>query len=391
MDEVYFDVETTTKNTGHVFTPENKLVSYSLVELPGSKNVCFCYYTDPGFLQPIRKAVSRPVVVVGFNLKFDLHWLNRSSVRLHPECKIWDCSLAEFVISGQQARFESLNDSLASYGLPLKHDLVKDFWDAGVDTPDIPYPVLEEYNNYDVTGLIALKEYQMGLMSPEQINLVYLMGDDLKALVHIEASGVKFNPEKTVELINQIDAEKASFDALLATFLPEEFKHYPIYFNVNSGDHLSCLLYGGNLSYEYSIQVPKVNGDGTKSKRVAVEIPFKRLFTPLEGTEIKKTIKNPQEGFHVYQTGAEVLGQLHSRDKKAMEVLKLIQNLAKRIKTQEMAQSLLDKTSSMGWQDNLLHSQYNQNVAITGRLSSSAPNGQNFNSDLDSLLESRYD
>jgi hypothetical protein len=230
----------------------------------------------------------------------------------------------------------------------------------------------------------------MSLMTPEQINLVYLLGDDMKALVHIEAAGVKFNPERTEELIQTIEAEKESFDAILASFLPVEFSQHPIEFNVNSGDHLSCLLYGGTLSCSYSRQVPKIKGDGTKSQRVTVDIPFKRLFNPIKGSEVTKTIGNSVNGFHVYQTGAAILGQLHSRDKKAMEVLKFIQGLAKRTKTQEMAQSLLDITEKFNWQDSLLHSQYNQNVAITGRLSSSAPNGQNFNADLDSLLESRY-
>ena len=47
---------------------------------------------------------------------------------------------------------------------------------------------------------------------------------------------------------------------------------------------------------------------------------------------------------------------------------------------------LLEK---MEWGE-FLHGQYNQCVAATGRLSSSAPNMQNFSGDVDRLLVSRY-
>ena len=47
---------------------------------------------------------------------------------------------------------------------------------------------------------------------------------------------------------------------------------------------------------------------------------------------------------------------------------------------------LLEK---MEWGE-YLHGQYNQCVAATGRLSSSAPNMQNFSGDVDQLPMSRY-
>ena len=54
-----------------------------------------------------------------------------------------------------------------------------------------------------------------------------------------------------------------------------------------------------------------------------------------------------------------------------------------------MLEQFLSVMETKGW-DGSIHGQFNQVVARTGRLSSSAPNMQNTPPELDKLLVSRY-
>jgi hypothetical protein len=184
LNTVTFDVETTTKNKGHPFTPSNFMVSYSLKI--NNEPATFHYYTDPDFQTCLRKALESCSLLVGFNIKFDIHWLHRQGLSLPPGCSVFDCSLAEFIITGQEAVMVSLNDTLISYGLPPKYDKVKEYWDLGIDTPDIPYDVLEEYNNGDVENTYQLFILQCEITNEKQHKLILLEGADLRTLVDAE-------------------------------------------------------------------------------------------------------------------------------------------------------------------------------------------------------------
>ena len=71
----------------------------------------------------------------------------------------------------------------------------------------------------------------------------------------------------------------------------------------------------------------------------------------------------------------------------------MISSLLKRAELAKLQDTYYGKLPTllahMEW-GKLLHGQYNQCVAATGRLSSSAPNMQNFSGDVDKLLISRY-
>lgn len=97
----------------------------------------------------IAEHINTADLVVGFNIKHDLHWIWRAGVKT-PNIKIWDCQLAEFLLEAQTNPYPSLNTTCEKYGIPLKLDVVAEYWDKGIDTNEIPTDILREYLQGDL-------------------------------------------------------------------------------------------------------------------------------------------------------------------------------------------------------------------------------------------------
>ena len=378
------DCETTTSNKGHPFDPRNKLVCHA------SSISGFKLSSDPGFLSYSPKGDWLPLV--GFNFKFDCHWLWPNGVPVNP---IWDCQLAEHVITGQKAQYISLNECLERYGLEQKKDQVKEYWEAGINTDEIPLPILQEYQEWDVRQTGQLFLVQQDLTDEKQKQLIYLMGEDLKVLHHIEQAGLRFDASAASAYLSRLREEVAEIERSLKGFLPV-IQHGT--FNFDSGDHLSCFLYGGTLTFDYSIPETSVYKSGPKkgeprtiNRWFEERVVFEQRFKPLEGTELKKTKDETSPTItRLYQTDAPTLASLKG-GKEGKSILGLLSARSEKQKLVEMLESIFNLFEKYQWQDNLIHGQYNQNVAVTGRLSSSAPNMQNFPPELDRFIISRYD
>lgn len=391
IDEILFlDVETTTFNKGHPFDPRNKLVSYVTCI---NNNTVFKHYSDPDFMGWIKDQLNSASIISGFNVKFDVHWLRRLGLFLPAKVKVWDLQLGEFILSGQQNRFASLEDTYKSYGMDGKksHE-IEDYWNAGINTDEIPVPILEKRGIGDVQPLPELFSAQYAMLTPQQRKLVWLEGEDLKALADAEYNGIKFDMDKAQEKLQRLSHEIKLIHDRLDKCLPSGI---PIgCFNWDSGDHLSAFLYGGTIEFKYVSEVLTYKTGqraGESYNRWAVRsVDFPRRFKPLEGTEVAKTKDDPMATTRFYQTDGPTLLQLKSRDKDNKEILQLLHERADKTKVAEMVQGIINKMVEKNWEDNMIHPQYNQNVVITGRLSSSQPNMQNQPPEVDKLFISRY-
>jgi DNA polymerase I len=318
-------------------------------------------------------------LIVGFNFKHDVAYLRREGCNF-SNVKVWDVQIAEFVLGRQLHKFPSLNDTAIRLALPTKLDVVKvEYWDKGVDTADIPWPILSEYAAGDAALTLACYHRQITELTPKQKVLVSLMSQDMLILQEMEATGITFDEEMCKASSKEIEHQIKMYTEELQAFYP----NVPI--NFNSGDNLSAFLYGGTV-YEDGKEHVGFYKSGLKAgqpkfKNTVIEHQLPRLFEPIKGSELAK------EGY--YETNEGVLKKLKGKNKSIIEKLLHLAKLEKMNGTYYLGLPKLN--AEMHWPKGKLHGQFNQTLAATGRLSSSKPNQQNFASELQDIFVSTYE
>ncbi|UOF80630.1 DNA polymerase [Caudoviricetes sp.] len=378
------DVETTTSNKGNPFDQTNKCVcvgvKWKMADGNSWKPVIL--YDDFSSLQEI---INRASLVVGFNIKFDLHWLRKIGIDI-SNVRVWDCQLAEFILNNQKTPYPSLDDAAIKYGFPKKLDVVKtEYWDKGIDTDKIPKNILSEYLSQDLilTQQVFEKQWEI-FKTDKRLPLFKLQCLDLLVLEEMEYNGILFNTEEALKKAATIEKE---LDGIYKD-ISISIGGIPI--NLSSNDHVSALLYGGHITEDIRIPVG-VYKSGEKIGQVRNKILTKeyilpRIVEPLEGTEVKKsTPENPY--WEVNETTLRSL----KVTKEAKKIITLLDNYGKLEKLRgtylEGYAKLIDK---MNWPKNMLYGTLNQCVAITGRLSSSKPNLQNADPATKVFMETQY-
>lgn len=212
------------------------------------------------------------VLLVGFNLKFDLLWeLAQGNKELREFFKrggrIWDCQYVEYLLRGmtQDAQMVALDDIIESYGGRRKIDEVKLLWEAGVKTSEISESLLADYllgthaeqrNSGDIgnTELIFLgqikkaKAFGMTKMIEDRM-------DGLLCTTEMEFNGLKVDIAVAGARLKVLMEDLAKQTTVLKNSLPE----LPWEFNWNSRIQVSCLLFGGTVKYEVREPYPDEN------------------------------------------------------------------------------------------------------------------------------------
>ena len=373
-----FDVETTTTNKGSPFTLRNKLVTIQIKDGDNPTRVF-----KPEEFHEVPAILRSASMLVATNAKFDLHWLQRELGFLAQS--VWDCQLAEFLLSKQLWIYPDLATMCEKYGVDKKLDIVKlEYWDKDIDTDKIPFDILAEYGARDVDATYQVFLKQMDILTSEKSSLFHLFRvqcNDLLCLQDMEYNGILYDAEASLtaaeelnEQISQIDAE---IQAKCGMGIPIKF---------DSRDDISTLLYGGTIGVDSKIPIgvfkTGARAGETKFKNITTEYAFPRLVEPLKGSELKK------EGF--YSTDADTLVSLKP-DKTTRQ---LINKLLERAKVKKLQSTYLTGFPKiigvMEWENNILHSNLNQCSVVTGRLSSTKPNQQNLPEEAKRHCVTRY-
>lgn len=375
-DALALDTENNTWSKGAPFDQRFKAVCHSWCDSRGSG--ADTYNEDS--IASLRDSIERARILVGFNAKYDIHVLRKLGIDTTGK-QWWDCQIAAFILSNQREKYPSLAGTAEKYGLPVKLDIVAtEYWSKGIQTEDVPWPILSEYAVRDAELTLAIYGCQLAEASPSQRRLIKLCCMDMLVLEEMEWNGIKFDEELADRRAAEIKEQVREIEEKLCAIYPD----VPVSFN--SGDQLSAFLYGGSIEEVVKDHIgffksgAKVGQPRFQNRIVVHELP--RLFTPLPRTELKKP------GF--YQTSADVLLKLRG-NKTTKDILTLIQQRT-RLSTllEKTYEGLMKVHREQNWEPNYLHGQFNQVTVATGRLSSSKPNLQNLDGDAQDLFVSRY-
>lgn len=379
MNLLAFDCESSIIANGDPYHPDNRLVQVGF------------YNPDMGYITPYKEYINPEGIqylldrhiIVGANFKFDLAWMERIGIDTR-QIKVYDIQLAEFILSNQTHAFPSLGGMAQKYLGQNKVDNIKlNYWEQGVDTWFIPEEELTHYLKEDLRLTLEVFKVQEKLLKKQsKWNLFKLQCLDLLVLNNMEWNGIPYEKERSIALASELENSITEIRNTIT-----RYSQCPT-FNCNSGDHLSCLLYGGTIIHEYRLPIG-VYKSGTRigqprNKVFTEEYIQPPLITPLKGSELKK------EGY--WSTDEQTLSSLKPKTKEMKELISAILRLSKLEKLKGTYYEGLPKImNERHWQDNLIHGKFNQCVARTGRLSSSQPNLQNFPPEALSLCRSEYD
>lgn len=372
---VSLDVETTTINEGDPYCPNNRLVSLVVY----NPQIGFLEYYKQ-FPKEIQKIIDTYTLILA-NGKFDLAWLRREGFDL-TKANIVDVQYAQYLISNQQDKFASVDNMASAYLNKHKIDKIKlEYWDKGIDTWYIPKEDLMEYNREDCKLEFELFEKQLTILQEQnKLPLFLVHCDDLLVLEEMQWNGIKYDVTNSLQKASELEAQLNILEHKFKLLSEAEF------FNPGSGDHLSALLYGGTLTN--TIKVPiGVFKTGTKVghiryKNIKEERIFPRLIDPLPNTEYVKG--------NVWSTEEDTLKSL-PKNKTVKPIIELIlefRGIKKLISTYLVGFPNIIK--KRGWENEILHSNLNQCITITGRLSSTKPNQQNMDGTTKQFCISRY-
>ena len=328
-------------------------------------------------------------VLVGHNLKFDLlHMYNVPNLKcrewVQAGGKIWDTQLAEYLLEGQSITYPSLDQVAVKYGGTLKDDRIKAFWDADVDTEDIPEEMLKEYLKNDVLNTEIVFKAQVQRAKDEgMLPLIESQMEALVATTEMEWNGMYMDREIAAEGIKKLAKEKAVVQERVIKFMREQINNEMIEPSPTSNDDLSVVLFGGELKYTTQVEVKDEDGNPVRYKtglRVG-EIKTKKVefiwpVPPTYATKFTRPLK--KKGF--YSTDDKVLKKIRDtafgtdEDKQFIEDILELRKINKDLNTYYLGYTALV------WPDGRLHGNIHHCSTVTGRLSSSAPNLQNLSS-----------
>lgn len=383
FNNVIVDLESTVKNTignnkGSAFCPNNYVVM-SGSAYPYSKNV----YTGTHSKGENLSFKSKPTLLIGHNIGFDLHHVRKNMNRdnfndVWKSVLLWDTSIVEYMLSGQREFFPSLDNVSPRYGGTIKDKKIKEMWDAGIQTEDMDKDLLGEYLKGDVNNTRLVFEGQLERVEKlGMLPLVWARMKALKATIEMEWNGLYIN-QKTLsesikitqtqlsdlelELIQYISAELSAGGITSPTLVTSTF--------IRSNKKLRTFFYGGVFTED----VREPNGvfktgpsaGQTKFKVNHVEYKwFPRNPLLVNGTLNQNSMSEDDINRLI------ALGQHPDIEK----ILSLI--LEYRVVNKELNTYLLG-IQDLIFPDGFIHGNINHTATGTGRLSSSNPNLQNF-------------
>ncbi len=405
------DFETTVgesfKRKSNPFDPKNKII---VSAYKSTYSDVITYYSKAGLQDPLPLPLysSDTEVLVGQNIKFDLLYIwsdQRLQQWLRNGGKIWDTMLAEYLLTGQQETYCSLNKLAEKYGGTVKDDRVKEFWDAGIDTPDIDPDILlpyarEDILNTEIAYLAQLKEARRLGMLP----LIEGYMDHLLALVEMEFNGLHIDLERGEKLRNQYERKLNQLENRLFELTRESFIDLPEVYDPNKDDHTSGMLFNTPIKFQKLVQA--VNDDGTprvfgpKAKKAGEPVMrYETVIAAPVGFGVPTHLSQSYKKKGAFSSGEDILLNIKQKYVKNYELVQFIDTLLSYRETSKFLKTYIygEKNGKetgllpLVQPDGCIHHSLDTVQTKTGRLNASKPNMQNVPEELRSLVNSRFE
>jgi len=365
MYEIVIDLETTVKGPNK--SPEaqyddNYVVLYGWKECGDDIKTS---RSGADLFDAIETAYTRGRIpkIIGHNLKFDLKYLMKERPDLLWEKFEYHCTMyTEYRQSGHLLRFSSLEASCAKHGIPFAKGLdLAALIAADVEIEDIPLSDLEPYLIDDVDSTFRLHHQQIN--HPDYIEYDQL---HVAALADMELLGLPLDVHKAEETLEDMYIELDSAEAELWALTVDKL-------GWDDGSSLlsTHLKFTSARTVSYLLTGEPAAG---LTKRVRKNIAYhpgrECLLSP---TEIKKVWGDTEPTHLGYPMSKKEIAELEKIGscKKYMTALLEYRKFNKLIGTYIgpfLEQAKVQPT---------IHPKMNMCTTGTGRLSSSAPNGQN--------------
>lgn len=207
-------------------------------------------------------------VLVGHNIKFDLHYEmvneHRTGVSALRDYfsrggRIWDTQLAEYLLRAQEQKYHmcAMNDIIEDYGGRKKIDGIKELWEAGVRTSEIDPDLLLDYligteeegrNSGDIGNTEII--FRAQIKHAKKIGMLHSIWrrmDSLLCTTEMEYNGLYVDVRTASKNLKSLNSELDQ----VTTELNNHTAHIPeeVDFNWNSNVHTSVILFGGTIKY----------------------------------------------------------------------------------------------------------------------------------------------
>jgi DNA polymerase I-like protein with 3'-5' exonuclease and polymerase domains len=379
---VAIDVETTLNGNeevglAHPMHPDNRVVAFGFCYEGGTPSAL---YDQDSFAASMCE-MPPGAIICGHNLAFDLMYLYRTNEFLKEELqgrRIWDTQLAEYILSAQQTKWSSLDELSVQYGLPVKDDKIKKYFEKGLGSDKIPKEELIPYLEQDVVNTVNIAQLQYErAIAANQLTLIETQMEALHATTEMQFNGLHIDKaaldKYTVEVVNNYVEVKLDLEELSTGYLED----------INSPKQWSQFFFGGTKKVKVKEEVGVYKNGNTKYKMMEKTLKIEPFIRYVPDPE-KVSAKTGQ-----VSVDDAVLNDMlkHTFDSKAIAIINGL------LKYRELSKQLSTYVQGLSKHiiGDFIHGKLNHTATVTGRLSSTNPNLQNIsNNPIKQIFTSRF-
>ena len=387
MKPIVFDLETSISKGPHgpdFRDPTNDFYTVIYGNVP-ERVVCEHNASGFGRMLPngMIQLLAESDIIVGHNLGFDLSYIfHLKEVKdfIARGGIIWDTQVAEYILTAQQHQYASLADLQEKYlGEKKKIDRISRLYAHGVGADVIVqsgtrhrrlWNMYEEYCRLD--GSTTLQIFKNQYIRAKQENMhqiVQLYQDYLLSLINMTCSGIQLDMVACEHTLTEFNLKHIEYLEQAQLCIKPLWSNPRLpKFNINSPDHKSAILFGGEVKNVLRTNTGKYKNGNDKYSNVEHKIW-------VDGFQIPKVLTRKTKKEGVFVTDNAVMQNIEANVQKPI-VKKYCELQKEAMMYKKAAKTYVEAFINLSV-NGMLYPNFNNVATTTGRLSSSKPNMQN--------------